>query len=89
MRIKYIIEPEEPVFNENEFVNEVINWSIKENHELDIKNISKYLIRANVDGKLFMIKLESPKTGLTHSDWGLLGASRGMLGYKCIYFYEE
>ncbi len=89
MRIRFIIEPEEPVMSESEFINEVVNWSFKENHELDIKTTSKSLIRAYVDGKHYMIKLEPPKTGITHSDWGLLGVSKGMLGYKCIYFYEE
>ncbi len=89
MRIRYIIEPEEAINSEDEFINELINWSIKEKHDLDIKSTSKHLIRAYVDEEPFMIKLEPPKTGITHSDWGLLGTSRGMLGYKCIYFYEE
>ncbi len=87
-KIKYYIEPENPIIEEHEFVNELIAWAERENHEIDIRNSTPTYINLFVDGKKYIAKLEPPKkiTGLL--PFGNL-STFASLGYKCIFFYEE
>lgn len=84
METKFYIEPEEPVMNEAELINEMIQWAQREARELEILSTGGNVI-VRIDGKKYRPKLEVPKRILTKMGFPF---GRGMLGYKCIYFYE-
>ncbi len=84
--IKYVIEPEEPIMSEEELISEIIAWSERENKHIDIMTTSKMEVSLMVDGKMFIAKLEPPKR-VTGPKW--FNTSAGVLGFKCVYFYQH
>lgn len=85
MKIKYSIEPQEPVMNESDFLKELLYWANEEKHEMDILRTGNMPI-VSIDGVKYLCKLEPPKRVL----FGALNTSSAYMsfGFKFIYLYE-
>ncbi len=85
MKIKYSIEPQDPVMNESDFLKELLYWAKEENHEMEVVRAGKMPI-VNIEGKKYLCKLEPPKRVLL----GVLNTSSAYMsfGFKYIYLYE-
>ncbi len=77
----YVIEPDEPVKDEAQLINELIKWGNGADKQVDIESVSKTEMIASFDGKKYCVKLEPAKDDSFVSNWG-------MMTYRCIYLYE-
>ncbi len=77
----YVIEPDEPIKSEGELINALINWGNSTGKKIDIESVSKSEMITSVEGKKYIVKLESAKDDT-------FMANRGMMTYKCIYLYK-